>query len=700
MKTGLICAAVAAVVTAWAVPGMARETVALPGVVSAVGVATGVDTTGAGILTIGSQNINTGNDPGGAIQQNPASAADVRFGGASIVTGVVGTAPSPIFNINAGATGVAVSFGGAVFATTFNVTGTGTVNFNGNTTAASNFAADGLINLGSGLTLIGAVITATANTGTLTLNGGSSVIGAIGGATGLKQINVAGGNAAITGAVQSLGFNLGANTLTITGALTTNVGGTIATTLASNAVFGNIMPSGASNINPGGITVIPTVTGVLTNGTNFRIVNGLAGPLAVPVAVINNNPRYTFVGVPTTTGDVNIRLAGVAPLATLVTAPGAAAVAPILDVTAPAGSDLLAVQNAIAALTSAAAINGALSQLAPGTANLAAPRVAGQATRLFEDLWMARVEEIQDLCCDACEPAKSAVVNAHKCKSAERSGNWWGKAFGNTARQGDVDNLTGYRTKAYGLMLAYDMPLGNQTRLGWGGGLANTTIDGNNATGATKIDSFQLTGYLSHAPGPWFVQGALTVGADKYAGSRSIVFPGVNRTASASYTGQQYTALVNLGMRYYFNQTIVTPLASLQVSRVHVGSYTESGAGDVNLSVNKQDYNFAQSSLGVKAERIIQTGGSTYSTEAHFKWQHDFNSTTMQQDAAFAGGGGRFTTQGVKQDRNLYNVGAGITFLSCNCGNNTWTVKGLYDYKWTQSNYASHQVSILASIKF
>jgi len=69
------------------------------------------------------------------------------------------------------------------------------------------------------------------------LNGGSSVTGAIGGANGLKQINVAGGNTAVTGAVQTQGFNLGANNLVITGALTTNAAGVIQTPLASDALF-------------------------------------------------------------------------------------------------------------------------------------------------------------------------------------------------------------------------------------------------------------------------------------------------------------------------------------------------------------------------------------------------------------------------------------------------------------------------------
>ncbi|MCK9380039.1 MAG: autotransporter domain-containing protein [Sulfuritalea sp.] len=697
MSVSVAAAMLACGTSAWA---GTPEAVALPGVVGPTGVLEGVTTAGIGILTVGNnQNINTNGINANAITPNAANNADVRFMGNSTVTGNVGI-PSLLLNFDAGAVGSTVNFNGLVNTTTFNVSGTGTINFNNNVIGAGNFASDGFINLAAGRTLTGAIITATAATGTFTLNGGSIVNGAMGGANGLKQINVVGGNASVTGAVQARSFDLGANTLAIGGALTTNAGGTIATTLAGNTVYGKIVVNTA-NINGGGITVVPTVTGVLTTGTTYKIVDSQVGPGGVPVNVINNSPRYTFAGVPTTLGAVSIRLTAVTPLATLVTAPGAAAVAPILEVTAPAGSDLLTVQNSIAVLPNAAAINSALLQLAPGAANLAAPWVAGQTARLFDDLWMARVDEIQSLCCSTCEPNKSgAPVNAHECKGTEQRSNWWGKGFASQGRQGDVDNLSGYRSEALGLMLAYDRPLNADTRVGLGGAYANTTIDGNNSTGRTKVDSYQLTAYFSHAPGPWFVQGAVTAGADQYNGSRSIAFAGVNRTASADYTGQQYSAVVTVGKHFHLSQATVTPLASLQATRISVESYTEDGAGDANLRVSSQKYNFVQSTLGVKAERVIQAGNGTYSPEVHLKWLHDFSSTTMQQDAAFAGGGTSFSTQGINQDRELFNVGAGISFLSCNCGENSWTVKGLYDYKWNQSSYSSHKLSILASRRF
>lgn len=698
MKTSLISVAVAAAIVAWAPISLAREAVALPGVVGAEGELNGVDTTGGATLTINDgQNVNTNNDLGGAFTTDSDNTGNLLFLGDSIVTGSTGQPGVLFLNISAGATGSTVDFNGDVFATTTQISGEGTVNFNGDVISAPVFVGDGFLNLGAGQLLTGAITTNTANTGTLTLNSGSHIDGAIGGASGLKQINVSGGDASITGAVQAQGFSLGANTLTITGALTTNANGTIATSLAGNTVYGNIQPSGASNINAAGITVIPTVTGVLTAGTTFRIVGGLAGTNGATVTVLNTNPLYTFSSVPTTTGDVLITVESVSlgvPVANVVA--GA-----LLGSAAPAGSDLQVVQGAVLALPNAAAVTNALAQLAPSSTNLAAPWVAGQATRLMEDMLQARVDEIQNTCCDTSCGTDEPQQEVRKCKGDEQQSNWWAKTFGNSGSQGDVDNSYGYDSKTYGLVLGYDRPVSENTRVGLSAGYANSTIDGNNSSGETTIDSYQLTGYLNYTPGPWYVQGALTAGVDHYDGERQISFPGVNRVAKSDYDGQQYTALVSAGKHFYFDQEVtVTPFASLQTSLLKVDGYNERGAGGLNHRVDDQDYNLTQSGVGVKVERIIRSGASTYSPEVHVKWMHDFSDTTTEQTAVLTGGGSAFNVEGIEQDRDLYNVGAGITFLSCNCDNSSWTVKGQYDYKWNDSDYSSNQLSLIASLKY
>ncbi|MGZ8252876.1 MAG: autotransporter domain-containing protein [Methylophilaceae bacterium] len=694
MKIKLIVIAVSTAIAAWAPMANAREAVALPGVVGAEGVLNGVDTAGVGTLTINAnQNINTNNDAGGAITSTAADTASILFNGNSTVTGTSGTVGSQLLSISAGAAGSQVNFNGDVFAQTISVSSTGTINFNGDVIAATNFAGNGLINLGAGNSLTGAVTTNTANTGRLTLNAGSSVTGAVGGANGLSQINVAGGNASIVGSVQAQNFNLGANNLLVVGALTTNPGGTISTTLSSNTVFGKITPSGASNINAGGITVAPTVTGVVTTGTNFRIVDGLAGTNAATVNVINTSPLYRFVGIATTTGDVNIR----AELATFASPAANAAGQAAFAVNAAPGSDLLSVQNSIFVLPNAATINSALAQFSPNSTNLAAPWVAGQATRQFDDLWIARVDDVQNTYCDY---KNTPELSKRECKNSEQKSNWWGKGFGGQSRQDNSAFQNGYQTETAGLMVAYDVAVGSKTRIGLGGGYANSNINENHASGKTNIDSYQMTAYLKHNEGPWFVQGAVTAGVDKYDGSRNIVFPGFNRTANSNFTGQQYSGMVMAGKHFYANEIILTPLVSLQATHLQVNSYTEKDAGDINLRVDSQDYNFLQSGLGMKVERPIQSGNNTFSPEVHAKWLHDFNSTTMEQTTRFTGGGASFDSQGIKQDRDLYNVGAGLTFISCRCDINTWAVKGLYDYKWNDSEYTAHQLSLVASLKF
>lgn len=221
----------------------AREIVVLPGVVGPTGELSGVDTTGPGTLTVGDQDINTSNDAGGAITTDAANTASIVFSNSSLVTGFTGTVGSTFLDISAGSTGNTVTFNGQVFSTTFSLSGTGTVNFNGgfvsNTGSTMDFAGDGFINVGAGQTVKAAVTnSAGANTGTLTLFANSILDGAVGAASGLKQITVSGGDALITGEANAGIYSLGTNTLNVAGAFKIPVAGVINTTIFSDTVFG------------------------------------------------------------------------------------------------------------------------------------------------------------------------------------------------------------------------------------------------------------------------------------------------------------------------------------------------------------------------------------------------------------------------------------------------------------------------------
>ncbi len=119
-------------------------------------------------------------------------------GGTQTVTGQIGAPSKSLATVNAGANASSATLIGDVFATYLNVTGTGTVNLNGNFTGTSiSYKADGTVRLAHDKTLHGVVINDTASptvaSGTFTFEqSGSMAMGRDIGASGasLKRVNI------------------------------------------------------------------------------------------------------------------------------------------------------------------------------------------------------------------------------------------------------------------------------------------------------------------------------------------------------------------------------------------------------------------------------------------------------------------------------------------------------------------------------
>ncbi len=699
-KKTLVLPLLGSAMVAWLPLAVAREVVVLPGVVGPVGVTSGVDTQGPGTLTVGNQDINTGNDPGGAITTDAANTASILFNNSSTVTGFVGAAGSTFLNISAGSNANTVTFNGPVYSTTFSVAGTGTVNFNGGFTSATgstmDFAGDGFIDVGAGQTVKAAITnSAGAATGTLTLHANSILDGAVGAASGLKQITVAGGNALITGQANAATYTLGTNTLNVAGALAIPVAGTINTTIFSQSLYGKITPVGAATIG-NALQVNVTVTGPIPVGSSYNIVDATSGTNGSTVTATSNTTRYLFSAAPTTNGRVQITATQI-PLATVVAPianPTAPIIAPIIDALplTPATTPLL---TAITLLPTAPAVADALAQLQPDTADLASPQESYRITQQFQGLWASHMESVQQPCLQNEQPDdqnRQRRDNTVACQPDKVRPHLWGAAFGYAGTQQSSHGYEGYNDNSFGAMLGYDIPISQATTAGVGVRFGRAMLNGLGATSHSDIRSYQATAYLGYAPGPWFVNAALVYGLDDYSNSRHVSFPGINNTASADYSGHQYTAFGATGYHFQVGdgRSVITPTATLQYTRLDTNGFTEIGGGPINLKVNSQNYDFLQSGLGVKFARdLVTSGAQIVRPEVHVNWLHSFHGQTMGNTAAFASGGPSFKATGVRQGRDLFDVGAGLLIAS----SKTWSVEGAYDYQFNH-NYKAGQVMV------
>ena len=739
-----------AAMSAWCSPAFSqRQTAVGPGTIplDANGVLNGVDMSGSattGTLSVGvpggpATDIFTLNNPpvAGRIAVSTAASSqgNIIFNSSSTVYGAIGqTQPAGPFllALSGGNAGTTVNFMGPVFATTTEVSGTGALNFNSGSTniTAINFAGDGRISLAPNTTVIGALTTtAGANTGTLQLGGASVLDGAVGGAIGLRAINVVGGSnlagvtSTITGAANAFSFALGTNTLNVGGALTIANGGpsgVIHTTLASPSLYGNIRPVGATNLGPALlINVTVPATSYIPVGTQFNIVqtrsgtvqSGTDGTVLAVTIQDPTNPLYTFRAVPaagTIAGLVTIETTGIpltvpiAPPAGVILPPSqpiAAAVVPILLAVTPT-PDIISVLAPINALSDPAAVVNAVTQLAPSPSDLAAPLVTFHGNRQFQNLWMARLD------CGALgrrdergDPQRNAETD--DCSHSDQRIGWWMNGFGYFAQQDNQQAFAGYKAKTGGGMAGYDAPIGPDTHMGFGLGYARTDVRARGSEGRTDLDSYQVTAYLGHEPGIWFVNAALSYAYNEYSGSRRIVFTGVDREARADFTGRSYSGFASTGLHLYAGDISITPLASIEAMRVDIGGYTETGAGDISLRVQARKYDFVESGLGVKVARYFSHAGGSFVPELRARWLHELSNPKLAQTASFVvPGSPSFTTPGFRNADDTYNVGAGITLLSAAGARRAWSLQAGYDYFGTGKGYSAHQGTIKLTGRF
>ena len=739
MKTTrlLACVAVATSIVSSAAYAQ-RQAAVGPGIIplSVAGSLNGVDMSASGItgtLSVGvvggpQTDIFTSNSglssPLQAVSTAASSQGNIVFNSSSNVFGAIGvTQPGGPFllNVTGGNAGTTVNFLGPVFATVTTVSGTGTLNFNSGSTniTATNFASDGTIGLAPNTTVIGALTTtAGANTGTLNLGSASILNGAVGGAVGLRSINVVGGSntagvsATITGATNAFAFSLGTNTLNVGGALTIANGGTggiINTTLASASVFGNIRPVGATNLGPTlQINVTVPSTSVIPVGTIFNIVQTQSGTLqsgtngtVLNVTVASpTNPLYTFVAVPqagTVNGLVAIRVTGVPAQVPLGGGPGGP-LPPTTPTAIPVATTLLgtnlAVLGAINALTNAADVVNALAQLAPSAPALAAGYVTFENSRQFQNLLLAHLDEVM------CSQVRQRKPGEETQACPQPNNGWWLKGFGYWGNQGTVNAFVGYNSSIIGGMMGYDRQLDPGLRAGLAVGYSKSTINGQMFDAQTAFDTYRLTAYGAYEPGNWFLYGEASLGFNAYTGTRHVVFPGFNQSAGSSYSGQEYTGSLITGYHFNVQGLTITPLASLQYSHVNLGGYTENTAPDINLIVQSQSYDFLQSGLGVKLAAPFALDGGALVPTVHAKWFYMLANPTLTNTASFAAGSAPFTTPGLLTSSNMFNVGAGLTFLSCGCTAKTWSVEGVYDFYARPDNYFAHAGMVRFTSRF
>jgi len=244
--------------------------------------------------------------------------------------------------------------------------------------------------------------------------------------------------------------------------------------------------------------------------------------------------------------------------------------------------------------------------------------------------------------------------------------NWktWAMGTGQFANTKDWSGVPSNRNNSGGFLAGVDYGWSENFSTGLFAGYqySQATFSGG---GSAKGNGLFFGLYGSYANDQGFHAEALAGGG--YTGfqtRRPVAFGSIDRTASANPDAGQFNISLNLGKDWRVGNFVLGPLAGLQYTYGSTASFTEQGAGSLDLAVDAISINSLRSSLGARAVYVWKLGESlALLPEIRALWMHEFLAQpTSVSSALDAGRGAAFDYETGSPYANSLFGGAGLGF--------------------------------------
>ena len=203
--------------------------------------------------------------------------------------------------------------------------------------------------------------------------------------------------------------------------------------------------------------------------------------------------------------------------------------------------------------------------------------------------------------------------------------------------------------------------------------------------------------YASYANGGWYANGLCAGGVSDFDVTRDISFPGFAAQVQSSPTGEEEYAYFSGGRDFHYKNWTLGPTAGLQYVHASTDSFTENGAGLLDLNVDSHSDDSLRSRLGGRLYFAAPYETVLWRPFLDAAWQHEFMENSNSLSAGFNGAGvGSFTVQAPKNSREsaLISIGTDIDV------DKDTTVFAAYRFQAGESNFFAQSVEAGVKITF
>ncbi|MCX5818130.1 MAG: autotransporter domain-containing protein [Proteobacteria bacterium] len=255
--------------------------------------------------------------------------------------------------------------------------------------------------------------------------------------------------------------------------------------------------------------------------------------------------------------------------------------------------------------------------------------------------------------------------------------------------QKDSPDRTGYDFTSAGVTVGSDYRFTGNFIAGLMLGINTARANVDSMGSKVKTNGYTLGTYGTYYDNGFYIDGSISYGLTDYDNTRRIVFPGLDRTATSSPDGNQITAYGGTGYEFRMNRWMITPTVSFQYTKLNTDSYTEKGAGAINLDVDRQNTESLQGNIGGRISFTWQTDSAVIMPGIRASYGYEFLRGSQNITSRLAQGSSPFSIETMSPDRNFISLGAGIT---------AFTVRDMsvyinYDVQIGENKYVAQSVN-------
>lgn len=237
------------------------------------------------------------------------------------------------------------------------------------------------------------------------------------------------------------------------------------------------------------------------------------------------------------------------------------------------------------------------------------------------------------------------------------------QALGKSGSLDSHDGYDGYDYKTTGLTGGWDRMLGMEFLTGFNFGYAKNRVEYlDTGKSNADVESFNTGLYGTWFRQNWFFEATLSGAYNKSDANRNITFLG--STAKSDAQGYTLSGKMDYSYRFAFGSTGLSPCISTEYMQFYQDSYTETGAGAANLSVDSLTNKSLQTGLGIKLDHRWRIGQATIIPEVSAMWMHEFINRDRQYNVTMSGAPGTVFSQTMAAaEEDSFRFGAGITAI-------------------------------------